>query len=108
MIGGFNLGGNAGKGEVLVRALGPSLANSGIANPLPNPTLTLFDGNGQVIAYNDNWMSGNANAIQSTGLQPPNELESAISMMLPAGPYTAVVGGYEQSGVALVEVYNLP
>jgi sugar lactone lactonase YvrE len=108
MIGGFILGGNAGKGEVLVRALGPSLANSGIANPLPNPTLTLFDGNGQVIAYNDNWMSGNANAIQSTGLQPPNELESAISMMLPAGPYTAVVGGYEQSGVALVEVYNLP
>lgn len=108
MIAGFILGGNNGKGEVVVRALGPSLAQSQITNPLANPSLELFDANGQVIASNDDWNDMSGGAIQSSGLQPQNSLESAIRIILPAGAYTAVVGGHGKSGVGLVEVYNLP
>lgn len=108
MIGGFILGGNNGSGEVVVRALGPSLAQSGIANPLGNPTLALINGNGQVIAFNDDWEEANGAVIRATGLQPPSNLESAILASLPAGAYTAIVQGHNESGVGLVEVYNLP
>jgi hypothetical protein len=46
------------------------------------------------------------NAIENTGLQPPNNLDAAISVTLAAGNYTAVVTGKDGStGVALVEVY---
>ena len=49
MIGGFALGGSSiNPAKVVVRALGPSLAQAGISNPLGNPTLQLFDNNGQV------------------------------------------------------------
>jgi hypothetical protein len=108
MIGGFILGGNNGSGEVVVRALGPSLAQSGVANPLGNPTLQLFNGNGQMIASNDDWEETNGVDIRATGLQPTSNLESAILASLPAGAYTAVVQGHNGSGVGLVEVYNLP
>jgi sugar lactone lactonase YvrE len=108
MIGGFILGGNNGSGEVVVRALGPSLAQSGIANPLGNPTLALINGNGQLIAFNDDWEETNGAAIRAAGLQPTSNLESAILASLPAGAYTAVVQGHNESGVGLVEVYNLP
>ena len=39
--------------RVLVRALGPSLASAGVTTPLANPTLSLRDANGNVIASND-------------------------------------------------------
>jgi hypothetical protein len=108
MIGGFILGGNNGSGAVVIRALGPSLAQSGIANPLGNPSLELFNGNGQRIASNDDWEEPNGAVIRETGLQPTSNLESAILASLPAGAYTAVVQGHDESGVGLVEVYNLP
>lgn len=108
MIGGFILGGNKGSGEVVVRALGPSLAQSGIANPLGNPSLELFNANGQVIAFNDDWEEPNGAVIRATGLQPTSNLESAILASFPAGAYTAVVQGHNEPGVGLVEIYNLP
>jgi hypothetical protein len=108
MIGGFILGGNNGSGEVVVRALGPSLAQSGIANPLGNPTLVLFNVNGEVVAFNDDWNDTSGDAIRATGLQPTSDLEAAIRASLPAGAYTALVRGHDESGVGLVEVYNLP
>jgi hypothetical protein len=56
LIGGTIIGGNAGSLlRVLVRALGPSLASVGIATSLVDPTLSLRDANGNVIANNDNW-----------------------------------------------------
>ena len=38
-----------------VRALGPSLAQFGVPNPLADPRLGLYDGNGTLIMSNDNW-----------------------------------------------------
>ena len=90
------------------RAIGPSLAAAGIANPLGNPQLGLFDGNGTAIASNNDWKSSQQNAIAATGLAPANDLESAIIADLAPGNYTAIVSGVGgATGVALVEAYHL-
>ena len=109
MIGGFALGGSSiNPAKVVVRALGPSLAPAGINNPLVNPTLQLFDNNGQAVAFNDNWQDDPAQAaqLQALNLSPTNAGESAVVIMLPPGLYTAVVAGQGGgTGIGLIEVY---
>ncbi len=93
--------------QVLVRAIGPSLDLPG---KLADPTLELHDGNGALIAANDNWRSDQEAAIIATGIPPTNDLESAIVETLPANgaSYTAIVRGVNgTTGVALVEIYAL-
>ena len=109
MIGGTIIIGNSPP-RVLVRAIGPSLTNFGITNALPDPTLELRDGNGTLMASNDNWRSDQEAEIIATGIPPSNDLESAILATLPANnsAYTAIVRGKDNSiGVALVEAYQL-
>jgi hypothetical protein len=48
---------------ILFRALGPSLASFGIQNPLPDPTLDLFDAQGTQIATDDDWKDSQQAAI---------------------------------------------
>ena len=90
----------------MVRALGPSLVPLGVNNALPDPVVTLYDSNANVIAANDNSKESQESVIGNTGLQPPNDLDAAILARLAAGNYNAIVtdknGG---TGVALVEVY---
>ena len=106
MIGGFLGGASNGTGKVLIRAIGPSLSGSGVANPLSDPVLGLFNANGQRINSNDNWKDNQQAEIMATGLAPMNDLDSAILTTLTSGSYTAIVsdknGG---TGVALVEVF---
>jgi hypothetical protein len=108
IIGGFIITGT-GQKRVILRAIGPSLANHGVTNPLQNPTLELHDHNGTLIAFNDNWMSApNRQAIIDSGLAPSNNLESAILTSLSPGSYTAIVRWVNNgTGIALVEVYDL-
>jgi hypothetical protein len=109
LIGGFIMGDGNESSRIVVRAIGPSLANSGVANPLPNPSLELHDGNGAIISSNDNWSDTQGEALQTVGLAPTNDAESAILTRLTAGNYTAVVRGKNNAtGIALVEVYRLP
>jgi len=110
LIGGTIIGGNAGNLlRVLVRALGPSLASAGVATPLADPTLSLRDANGNVMANNDNWKDSQQADIAATGKAPPNDHESAILALLAPGNYTAIVAGKNgTTGVALIEFYNLP
>ena len=107
MIGGFIVTGTGAK-KVIIRAIGPSLSNFGITNPLQNPTLELHDGSG-VIATNDNWGDAtNHQDISNSGLAPSNSLESAILTTLNPGAYTAIVRGVSNgTGIALVECYDL-
>jgi len=93
--------------RIIVRAIGPSLP---VPGPLGDPTLSLYDGNGALLAFNDNWRSDQEAEIIATGIPPNNNLESAIVTTLPAngGFYTAIVRGQGgASGVGLVEVYDL-
>jgi arylsulfate sulfotransferase len=108
LISGFIIG-DVGSGTVIVRALGPSLASFGVSQPLSDPVLTIYDSKGSVIATNDNWQDDvNAMHVQRNGLAPPNALDSAIVLRLPAGEYTAVVRGANgATGNTLVEVYHL-
>ncbi len=107
LIAGFIIG-NGGSDTVVVRAIGPSLADAGVTTPLADPTLDLYDENGTIIRSNNNWQETQEGLIQSTGLAPTNVFESAIIRSLEPGNYTAVVRGNELgAGVALVEVYNL-
>ena len=93
---------------VVVRALGPTLARFGINNALPDPTLSLYDSNGVLLIFNDDWRDTQESAISGTGLAPADDLESAIAGTLAPGSYTAIVRGYEDAiGNALVEVYGL-
>jgi hypothetical protein len=107
MIGGLIITG-AGQKNVVVRAIGPSLAQHGITSPLADPTLKLHNGNGAVIVFNDNWRDTQQTEIEATGLAPTDNRESAIVRTLAPGNYTAIVRGKNNTiGVALVEVYGL-
>ena len=108
MIAGFIVSGSQSK-TIIVRALGPTLGSYGVANALNDPMLELHDSSGATIATNDDWQTGSqASQISSSGYAPTNSNEPALIATLPAGVYTAIVRGYNNStGVALVEVYEL-
>jgi hypothetical protein len=94
--------------QVVVRAIGPSLAKFGISNALEDPTLELRDGNGALVEENDNWRTSHEAEILAANLAPTDERESAILRVLLPGAYTAIVRGSANStGVALVETYQL-
>lgn len=110
MIGGSIIAGNAGSGgKVVVRGLGPSLAAVGVSDPLVDPTLEVHDGNGTVLASNNDWKDSQELAIEATGLAPSKPVESAILIPLPPGNFTAILRGKNNStGNGLIEVYALP
>ena len=109
MIGGLIVGGD-GSQRIIVRAIGPSLANAGITDPLADPTLTLYDGQGAQIDFNDNWQDNPAEAeIVASTVAPTDPKESAVLQDLAPGAYTAIVrGAGTATGTGLVEAYALP
>jgi hypothetical protein len=107
MIGGLIITGTH-PATVLVRVLGPSLARLGVPSVLTDPTLELYDGNGQLLFINDNWQDLQRNEIEATGLAPPDPREPAILVTLPPGHYTAIARGRNLlTGEALIEIYDL-
>ncbi|MEY2563988.1 MAG: hypothetical protein QOH88_2181 [Verrucomicrobiota bacterium] len=114
LIGGFILGSGGGDGaKVVVRALGPSLAPN-VPGALVDPTLELHNANGVTMATNDNWKINDQTQqtqeteVRATGIPPSNDFESAIVTTLPAGTYTAIVRGKNNTaGIGLVEFYDV-
>jgi hypothetical protein len=113
LIGGFIISGTDPK-KVMVRGIGPSLANHGISDPLEDPTLEVHD-NATTLATNDDWKlrpdnSSQQAEIEATLLAPTNDKESAVVTTLPANNsgYTAVLRGKNNStGIGVVEAYDL-
>lgn len=118
LIEGFIVQGPAGATKkILVRAIGPSLAQFGINDALSDPTLAIFDANNNQIASNDNWQttqmggiitSDQVAEINASKVAPTNAAESAIVANLTPASYTAVVRGAGNSvGTAVVDAFDL-
>ncbi len=112
LIAGFAIGGNTSR-TVLIRASGPALGEFGVTGTLADPQLQLFSG-ATVLQSNTAW-GGNpqvAAAAASVGAFPwssTGSKDSAILVTLPPGAYTAQVSGATgDTGIALVEVYEVP
>jgi len=99
---------------VLVRAVGPTLAQFGVADALSAPVLTLFDADSKPIATNTRWTTAtNLDALRGAAIRlgafalPEDSADSAIFVTLSPGAYTAQTSGVNNtSGVALVEIYE--
>jgi hypothetical protein len=109
IAGGLSIGGTTAE-TVLIRAVGPSLKNLGITNPLVDPSLTIFDSTGKTI-YGPitNWNTSDAATMSSVGAFSliSGSSDAAVVVTLNPGIYTAQVttaGG--NTGVALLEVYE--
>jgi hypothetical protein len=116
LIAGFTIQGDAPK-QLLIRAIGPSLTQFGVTGVLADPQLALFrQGSDTVIQQNDNWLtSSNAAQLGFASAQvgaftlPANSRDSAMLVTLTPGSYTAQVSGVgAATGVALVEIYEVP
>ena len=106
LIGGFIVVGTDPK-KVIIRAIGPSLADMGVPDALADPILELHMSDGSVVT-NDNWRDTQEQEIIDSTVPPSNNLESAIVATLDPNPYTAIVRGKNNgTGVGLVEVYDL-
>jgi hypothetical protein len=108
MIAGFIIQGSSAK-QVVLRGIGPSLTAVGVAGALQDPTLTLMDANGSLIAFNDDYGANSAadrQTLTTNGLTPTDSRESAIVAILAPGTYTAILRG-KTNGTGVLEAYDL-
>jgi hypothetical protein len=112
-IAGFVISGDRPR-PVLIRAVGPTLANFGVTGVVAQPKLELFRGPA-LVATNSGWMNGGAGAeIAAAAARVgafalgANTADAALLATLDPGNYTAVIGAADgQPGVGLIEVYDL-
>jgi kumamolisin len=105
----------SGTEELLVRADGPALTQYGVTGVLAQPTLSVFNSVGTLIASNTGWGTGSGAAqipsiSSSVGAFPlaAGSADCALVVNLPAGSYTIQVSGVNSTtGVALAEVYEV-
>jgi hypothetical protein len=125
LIAGFVVSGPTSE-RLLVRGVGPTLAEFDVSGVLSSPSLTVFDSQGAVIGTNTGWgnppATGTSNVaatvapataaiMTSVGAfaLPADSADSAMVITVPPGNYTAEISGASgNAGVALVEVYDIP
>jgi len=112
LIAGFVIGGSTAR-TVLVRASGPALIPFGVGGTLPDPQLDLYSGT-TLLASNAGWggnaqITSTASSVGAFAWTNASSNDSAILVTLPPGAYTAQVSGASNdTGVALVELYEVP
>ncbi len=110
---GFTINGTGTK-TVLIRAVGPSLAQFAVPGFLSDPKLALFStaGPAEKIAENDTWAPGLADTFSGVGAFPyvRGSLDAALVATLAPGGYTVQAGPSDgtEAGAVLIEVYELP
>ncbi len=119
LIAGFVIGGTTSR-TVLIRASGPALAAApfNVSGTLPDPELALnqsnANGTSTLLASDDGWggrseIVSTASAVGAFPWGNPGSADSALLVTLPPGAYTAQVSGASgDTGVALIEVYEVP
>ncbi len=118
LILGFVIGGRSSE-RILVRAVGPTLAQPpfNVGGTLADPVLEVYDSKNAKLATNDNWGdNGGATALSTAfasvgafAFTSTNSKDAALVLTLAPGSYSALVRGNQGgTGVALVELYELP
>ncbi|WP_414660062.1 S8 family serine peptidase [Horticoccus sp. 23ND18S-11] len=111
LIAGFTISGNVPK-RVLIRGIGPTLTSFAVSGALPNPRLDLYRGT-TVIESNDDWggtpaLSAAFSNVAAFALAA-NSRDAVLLVTLAPGSYTAQVSGVgATTGVALIEIYEMP
>lgn len=106
-IPGFVLQGSGSK-PMVVRAVGPTLADFGVTGVLANPAFTVIRNN-EAVASNSQWSSTDANSFARVGAFPLAEgsADAGLEINLTAGGYTTPVEtNGDDAGVTLLEVYD--
>ncbi|MES2696541.1 MAG: immunoglobulin domain-containing protein [Verrucomicrobiota bacterium] len=117
---GFAVAAGSGGKKIIIRAVGPSLASFGVANPLAQPVLRIYDANGRLYDYGYGYPAVVGGLTYETDLA--ESLARAGAFPLPAGTrdvtemrpfisgtYTAsVTSGDGSTGTVLLEIYEVP
>ncbi len=112
LIAGVSVSAGANK-SLLIRAVGPKLADFGVGGVLGDPKIEVYNSSGVKIMENDNWggtpaLTAAAASVGAFALEAAGK-DAALALTLPAGGYTVQVSGAAgTAGVVLVEVYELP
>ena len=112
LIAGFVLEGNGPK-TVLIRGLGPELALRGVQGVLADPKITVYRGS-NVVGSNDDWggtseLKEAFDAVGADRLASDTSKDAAMLVTLNPGAYTVhVTGAAGTTGVALVEIFDVP
>ncbi len=116
LIAGFIISGTTPK-QVLIRATGPALAALGVPGTLSDPRLDVYNAANVVVQSNDNWgdnggaaaLSAAFNQVGAFPLPDTTSKDAALLITLAPGAYTAKVSGVNNTtGVALIELYEMP
>ena len=113
LIAGFVIGGSSAK-TMLIRASGPALDQFNVPGTLPDPLLTLYRSDSTVMVTDNGWggdpqIVSTAVAVQAFTWTSASSKDSALLITLPPGLYSAGISGASgDTGVALVEVYEVP
>jgi outer membrane protein assembly factor BamB len=113
LIAGFVV--NEGACTILVRGVGPGLAPFNVPGVLADPQLQIFR-ESQLVTENNDWDGGTSSGVLASTAQqvgafalPAASRDAVLLIRLNPGAYTAQVSGVNgATGVALVEVYEVP
>jgi len=109
LIAGFVIKGTVSM-RVLIRAVGPTLADFGLTGVLEDPKLEVFNSGNSKILENDNWSSSLTTSFSSAGafLLPSGSKDAAIVAEISPGAYTVQASGADGGiGEAIIEIYEL-
>lgn len=109
---GFYVGGSTSR-TVLIRAIGPGLAQLGVGGTMADPQLTLFNSNQNSFAANDDWggdaqIASAGSRVGAFGISNGASKDAMLFLTLAPGSYTARVNPVGSGGIAIVEVYEVP
>jgi hypothetical protein len=117
LIAGFVVAGATSE-TVLIRGSGPALAQFGVSGALADPLLQLYqsnsDGTSTLLGSNAGWngdtqIAETAASVGAFSWGTSASADSAFLVTLPPGAYTAQISGASgDTGVSLVEVYEVP
>jgi hypothetical protein len=116
IIAGFVVGGDAAR-KVLIRAIGPALRTRfGLSGVLEHPILTIHNAAGGVLQQSGAWSnSANVDEVADAARRAgafaldQGSNDAAVVTTLVPGIYTVSANGANnESGIALIEVYDLP